>query len=41
MENDNLIIGLEISDDAAVYRLGDDKAAILTVDFFTVQRQTR
>ncbi len=35
MENDNLIIGLEISDDAAVYRVGDDKAAILTVDFFT------
>jgi len=35
VENDNLIIGLEISDDAAVYRVGDDKAAILTVDFFT------
>ncbi len=35
MNDDNLIIGLEISDDAAVYRVSDDKAAILTVDFFT------
>lgn len=35
MNDDNLIIGLEISDDAAVYRVSDDKVAILTVDFFT------
>jgi len=35
VNDDNLIIGLEISDDAAVYRVSDDKVAILTVDFFT------
>lgn len=34
MEYDNLLIGLEISDDAAVYRLSADRAVILTVDFF-------
>ena len=30
-----LVVGLEVSDDAAVYRLTDDVAVILTVDFFT------
>mgnify|MGYP006291768977 CR=1 FL=1 len=35
VKNDNLIVGLEVSDDAAVYRLDDEKAAILTIDFFT------
>ncbi len=31
----NLIIGAETSDDAAVYRIDDEKALILTTDFFT------
>jgi len=30
-----LMVGFETSDDAAVYRLSDDMAALLTVDFFT------
>jgi len=30
-----LMLGFETSDDAAVYRLSDDAAALLTVDFFT------
>jgi selenide,water dikinase len=30
-----LLLGFETSDDAAVYRLSDDMAALLTVDFFT------
>lgn len=34
-ESDALILGFETSDDAAVYRLSDDMAALLTVDFFT------
>lgn len=34
-KNDNLIVGLETSDDAAVYKVSDDKAIILTLDFFT------
>lgn len=29
------MLGFETSDDAAVYRLNDDQAAVLTVDFFT------
>jgi len=33
--SDALILGFETSDDAAVYRLSDDMAALLTVDFFT------
>lgn len=33
--SDALILGFETSDDAAVYRLTDDMAALLTVDFFT------
>lgn len=35
MENKDLIVGLETSDDAAVYKVSDDKAIILTLDFFT------
>ena len=31
----NLIVGLDTSDDAAVYRLSDDLAIIQTLDFFT------
>jgi len=30
-----LMLGFETSDDAAVYRLSEDMAALLTVDFFT------
>ena len=33
--DENLIIGLDNSDDAAVYKLDDEKAAIVTLDFFT------
>ena len=33
-KDENLIVGLGTSDDAAVYRVSDDKAAILTMDFF-------
>lgn len=35
MENKNLIVGIETSDDAAVYKLKDDLAVIQTLDFFT------
>jgi selenide,water dikinase len=35
MESENLIVGIETSDDAAVYRLSDDIAVIQTLDFFT------
>lgn len=35
MENKNLIVGIETSDDAAVYKLTDDIAVIQTLDFFT------
>ena len=31
----NLIVGLEVSDDAAVYRINDEIAVIQTIDFFT------
>jgi selenide,water dikinase len=30
----DLLVGLEVSDDAAVYRISDELAVILTVDFF-------
>lgn len=30
----NLLIGLEVSDDAAVYKISDDTALVQTVDFF-------
>ncbi len=33
--DDNLIVGLDTADDAAVYKLDDDKAIIQTLDFFT------
>jgi len=31
----NLLVGFETSDDAAVYRMSEDTAVLLTVDFFT------
>jgi selenide,water dikinase len=31
----NLLVGLEVSDDAAVYRINDEVAVIQTLDFFT------
>ncbi len=31
----DLLVGLGVSDDAAVYRISDDSAVILTLDFFT------
>ena len=34
-EDDNLIVGIETSDDAAIYKVTDDIAMIQTVDFFT------
>ena len=33
-EYPNLLVGLEVSDDAAVYRISDEVAIILTLDFF-------
>jgi selenophosphate synthase len=30
----DLLVGLEVSDDAAVYRISDELAIILTLDFF-------
>ena len=33
--DDNLRVGLDTSDDAAVYKINDDSAVILTMDFFT------
>lgn len=35
MYDKNLIVGLETSDDAAVYKMSEDQAIILTLDFFT------
>lgn len=35
MHDDNLIVGLETSDDAAVYKISDELALIQTLDFFT------
>lgn len=34
IESENLLVGLAPADDAAVYRLDDDRALIFTVDFF-------
>lgn len=34
-ENENLLVGVETSDDAAVYKVTDDIAMIQTLDFFT------
>ncbi len=31
----NVMVGLTVADDAAIYRLSDDLALVLTVDFFT------
>ena len=31
----NLLLGFETSDDAAVWQLSDELAAVLTADFFT------
>jgi selenide, water dikinase len=33
-ESENLLVGLAPSDDAAVYKLDDDRALVFTVDFF-------
>lgn len=35
MNSENLLVGLDTSDDAAVYKITDDIAIIQTVDFFT------
>jgi selenide,water dikinase len=35
MHDKNLLVGIETSDDAAVYKLNDDMAVIQTLDFFT------
>lgn len=35
VEDKNLLVGLETSDDAAVYKIDEDKAMIQTLDFFT------
>ncbi len=32
---DDVLVGLEIADDAAVYRISDELAIVVTVDFFT------
>jgi selenide,water dikinase len=34
-EYPNLLVGLEVSDDAAVYKISDEVAIVLTIDFFT------
>ncbi len=34
-ESDRLIVGLDTSDDAAVYKINDEQAIIQTLDFFT------
>ena len=35
VENANLLVGLDVPDDAAVYKIHEGAAAILTTDFFT------
>ncbi len=35
MQDENLLVGIETSDDAAVYKLTEDMAVIQTLDFFT------
>lgn len=35
IDDKNLIVGIETSDDAAVYKINDDTAIIQTLDFFT------
>lgn len=34
-KDENLLVGIDTSDDAAVYKLDEDKALIQTIDFFT------
>jgi len=34
-EDERLLVGLETSDDAAVYKLDEEKSIVLTLDFFT------
>src|SRR6187431_1233479 len=34
IESENLLVGLAQADDAAVYRLDDERALVFTVDFF-------
>ncbi|MDQ3164489.1 MAG: selenide, water dikinase SelD, partial [Actinomycetota bacterium] len=34
VEEENLLVGLAPADDAAVYRLDDERALVFTVDFF-------
>ena len=34
MQHDDLLVGFDTSDDAAVYRLADDLAVVRTIDFF-------
>lgn len=34
-KDDRLLVGIETSDDAAVYQINDETAVVLTVDFFT------
>jgi selenide,water dikinase len=34
-EYPNLLVGLEVSDDAAIYKINDEVAIVLTIDFFT------
>ena len=34
-KDENLLVGLDTSDDAAVYKVSDDVAIIQTLDFFT------
>lgn len=35
IKNENLLVGFEMSDDAAIYKVNDELALIQTVDFFT------
>lgn len=35
MNDSNLLVGIETSDDAAVYKINEDTAIIQTLDFFT------
>jgi selenide,water dikinase len=35
VKDDNLMIGINTSDDAAVYKINENQAIILTTDFFT------
>jgi selenide,water dikinase len=34
-QHPNLLVGLEVSDDAAVYKINDEVAVVQTIDFFT------